>query len=77
MNLKRKEQKKLKLSNILNRMYASTQENKNIITIHKDNRVSLNSSDNYRGISVSDSICKLYDYVFIDLNIDYLKTDDM
>ena len=32
---------------------------------------------NYRGISLSNSICKLYDYVFIDLHIDYLKTDDM
>ena len=38
---------------------------------------SMNSSDNYRGISLSNSICKLYDYVFIDLNMDYLKTDDM
>ena len=48
-----------------------------IISIPKDNRGSMNSSDNYRGISVSNSICKLYDYVFIDLNMDYLKTDDM
>ena len=37
----------------------------------------MNSSDNYRGISLSNSICKLYDYVFIDLTIDYLKTDYM
>ena len=37
----------------------------------------MNSSDNYRGISLSNSICKLYDYVFMDLNMDYLKTDDM
>ena len=37
----------------------------------------MNSSDNYRGISLSNSICKLYDYVFIHLNMDYLKTDDM
>ena len=37
----------------------------------------MNSSDNYSGISISKSICKLYDYVFIDLNMDYLKTDDM
>ena len=28
-------------------------------------------------ILFSNSICKLYDYVFIDLNIDYLKTGDM
>ena len=48
-----------------------------IISIPKDNRGSMNSSNNYRGISLSNSICKLYDYVFIDLNIDYLKTDDM
>ena len=48
-----------------------------IIFIPKDNRYSMNSSDNYRGISLSNSICKLYDYVFIDLNMDYLKTDDM
>ena len=48
-----------------------------IISIPKDNRVSMNSSDNYRDISLSNSICKLYDYVFIDLNMDYLKTDDM
>ena len=37
----------------------------------------MNSSDKYRGISLSNSICKLYDYVYIDLNMDYLKTDDM
>ena len=48
-----------------------------IIFIPKDNRGSMNSSDNYRGISLSNSIYKLYDYVFIDLNSDYLKTDDM
>ena len=36
----------------------------------------MNSSDYYRGISLSNSVCKLYDYVFIDLNMDYLKTDD-
>ena len=48
-----------------------------IISIPKDKRDSMNSSDNYRGISHSNIICKLYDYVFIDLNIDYLKTDEM
>ena len=46
------------------------------ISIPKNNRGSMNSSDNYRCI-LSNSICKLYDYVFIDLNIDYLKTADM
>ena len=48
-----------------------------IISISKDNRDLMNSSDNYRGISLSNSICKLYNYVCIDLNIEYLKTDDM
>ena len=48
-----------------------------IISIPKDNRGSMNYSDNYRGISLSNSICKFYDYVFIDLNMEYLKTDDM
>ena len=48
-----------------------------IIYIPKANRGSINSSDNYRGISLSNSICKLYDYVFIVMNMDYLKTDDM
>ena len=36
-----------------------------IISIPKDNRGSIKSSDNYRGISLSNSICKLYDYVLI------------
>ena len=48
-----------------------------IISISKNNRGSINSSDNYRGISLSNSIGKLYGYVFIHLNMDYLKTDDM
>ena len=48
-----------------------------IISIPTDNRGSMNSRDNYRCISLSNSICKLHDYVFIDLKIDYLKTDDM
>ena len=48
-----------------------------IISIPKDNRGSMIYNDKYRGISLSNSICKLYDYVFIDLNMKYLKTDDM
>ena len=48
-----------------------------IISIPKDNRGSKNSSDNYSVIYLSNSIYKLYDYVFIYLNMDYLKTDDM
>ena len=41
------------------------------------NRGSMSSSDNYRGISMSNSLCKLFDYIFIELNADSLKTDDM
>ena len=37
----------------------------------------MSSSDNYRGISMSNSLCKLFDYIFIELNADSLKTDDM
>ena len=48
-----------------------------IISTPKNNRGSMNPSDIYRCISLSNSICKLYDYVCIDLNIYYLKTDDM
>ena len=48
-----------------------------IISIPKYNRGSMNSSDNYRGISFSNSICKLYDYEFFYLNMDYSKTGDM
>ena len=36
--------------------------------IPKDKRGLINSSNNYRVISLSNSICKLYYYVFIDLN---------
>ena len=45
-----------------------------IISNPKGNRDSINSSDNYKYISLYNSICKLYDYVLIDLNMDYLKT---
>ena len=39
-----------------------------IISIPKDCRGSMNASDNYRGISLTNSICKLFDYIFIELN---------
>ena len=35
------------------------------------------SSDNYRGISLSNSICKLFDYVFIHTHKDSLQTCDL
>ena len=47
-----------------------------IIYIPKDNKGSMSSSDNYRDISMSNSLCKLFDYIFIELNADSLKTDD-
>ena len=50
-----------------------------IISIPKDTRGSMSStySDNYRGISLSNRLCKLYDYILLGLNADSLKTDDM
>ena len=48
-----------------------------IISIPKDSRGSLCSSDNYRGISLSNSICKLVDYVFIHMHKDSLQTCDL
>ena len=38
---------------------------------------SLSSSDNYRGISLFNSICKVFDYTILDLCNDYLMTSDM
>ena len=35
------------------------------------------SNISIQDVSLSNSICKLYEYTFIDLNIEYLKTDDM
>ena len=43
-----------------------------IISIPTDNRGSLCPSDNYRGISLSNSICKLFDYVFIRTHKDVI-----
>ena len=43
-----------------------------IISILKDNRGLVNSSDKCRGISHVNSNCKLYDFVFIDLNMEYV-----
>ena len=48
-----------------------------IISIPKDIRSSLNSSDNYRGISLFNGICKLFDYVIMHTFNDYLYTSDM
>ena len=48
-----------------------------IISIPKNSRGSLCSSDSYRGISLSNSICKLFYYVFIHTHKDSLQTCDM
>ena len=48
-----------------------------IISISKDKSISLSKSTNYRGISLFNSINKLFDYVFIDLCGDTLLTSEM
>ena len=48
-----------------------------IISIPKDIRSSLSSSDNYRGIYLFIGICKLFDYVIMHTCNDYLYTSDM
>ena len=48
-----------------------------IISIPKDLKGSLSKSDNYRGISLVTSICKLFDYIIIILYDKQLKTTDM
>ena len=46
-------------------------------SIPQDLKGSLSKSDNYRGISLVNSICKLFDYVIINLYEKQLKTSDM
>ena len=48
-----------------------------IISIPKDNTASLTSSDNYRGISLFNSICKLFDNVILLLYGNELQSSDM
>ena len=48
-----------------------------IISIPKDKSISLSKSTNYRGISLFNSINKLFDYVIIDLCGDTLLTSEM
>ena len=47
------------------------------VSIREDIRSSLSSSDNYRGISLFNGICKLFDYVIMHTCNDYLYTPDM
>ena len=46
-------------------------------SIVKDINMSLNNSSTYRGISLINPICKLLDYVIIDIPRDQLMTSDM
>ena len=48
-----------------------------IFSIAKDLKSSLSSSDNYRGISLFNLICKVFDYVILDLCNDYFRTSNM
>ena len=48
-----------------------------ILFIPKDMKSSLTASDNYRGISLFNSICKVFDYTILDLCNDYFMTSDM
>ena len=48
-----------------------------IVSIPKDSKASLSSSDNYRGISLFNSICKLLDHVILYLYKDQLQASDM
>ena len=48
-----------------------------IISIPKDRTASLSNSDNYRGISLFNCLCKLFDYVIIQLSGESLITSDM
>ena len=48
-----------------------------IISIPKDAKASLSNVDNYRGISLSNSINKVFDYVIIELYQNTLMSSDM
>jgi hypothetical protein len=48
-----------------------------IISIPKDRKSSLSNSNNYRGISLFNAICKIFDMLIIDLFRDELNTSDM
>ena len=56
----------------LNNLLKST-----IISIPKDAKASLSNVDNYRGISLSNSINKVFDYVIIELYQNTLMSSDM
>ncbi len=57
--------------------YPSELLKSTIVSLPKDRTASLSNSDNYRGISLFNSICKLFDYVIIELAGDMMHTSDM
>ena len=57
--------------------YATELLKSTIISIPKDTTASLSTSDNYRGISLFNSISKLFDYVIIYICEDTFVTSDM
>ena len=57
--------------------YPSLLLKSTIVSIPKDKTASLSNSDNYRGISMFNSIDKLFDYVIIDICGNSLSTSDM
>ena len=55
--------------------YPSELLKSTIISLPKDKTASLSSSSNYRGISLFNSIRKLYDYAIIDICGDSLESE--
>ena len=62
---------------LLHGHYPSELLKSTIVSIPKDKTASLCKSENYRGISMFNSIHKLFDYVIIDLCGNTLCTSDM
>ena len=57
--------------------YPSQLLKSTIISIPKDKTDSLSDSNNYRGISLFNSVSKLFDYIIIHLCGNQLLTSDM
>ena len=48
-----------------------------LVPIFKDKLGDITSSDNYRSISISNLILKVFDYVILDIHGDKLTTDEL
>ena len=48
-----------------------------ILSIPKDNKASLSNSDNYRGVSLFNSINQLFDHIILYLYKDQFQSSDM